>query len=203
LARYTESVCRLCRREGMKLFLKGDRCFQGQVRHRDGATIRPGQHGRAAAASSSVRNPAPREAEGQTDLRPPRAPVPAHFARAERRKGHHGREPAARSSSAAWTTSSTRSGSPASRAAGAAARAPRPRDRERPKGLDPVLPGVERTRDRDQEKSRSNEQIKASVETARRARRSGLARPLARSFVGNGRRACRSGRTSSCPSRSS
>ncbi|MBN2429856.1 MAG: 30S ribosomal protein S4 [Acidobacteria bacterium] len=28
MARYKESVCRLCRREGMKLFLKGDRCFK-------------------------------------------------------------------------------------------------------------------------------------------------------------------------------
>jgi len=27
LARYTDAVCRLCRREGEKLFLKGDRCF--------------------------------------------------------------------------------------------------------------------------------------------------------------------------------
>lgn len=27
MARYTEAVCRLCRREGEKLFLKGDRCF--------------------------------------------------------------------------------------------------------------------------------------------------------------------------------
>ncbi|MCS6843674.1 MAG: 30S ribosomal protein S4 [Caldilineales bacterium] len=27
MARYTDPVCRLCRREGMKLFLKGDRCF--------------------------------------------------------------------------------------------------------------------------------------------------------------------------------
>jgi small subunit ribosomal protein S4 len=27
LARYRESVCRLCRREGLKLFLKGDRCY--------------------------------------------------------------------------------------------------------------------------------------------------------------------------------
>ncbi|MBP7867586.1 MAG: 30S ribosomal protein S4 [Acidobacteria bacterium] len=28
MARYNESVCRLCRREGIKLFLKGDRCFK-------------------------------------------------------------------------------------------------------------------------------------------------------------------------------
>ena len=27
LARYTDSVCRLCRRESVKLFLKGDRCY--------------------------------------------------------------------------------------------------------------------------------------------------------------------------------
>ena len=27
MARYTGSVCRLCRREGVKLFLKGERCY--------------------------------------------------------------------------------------------------------------------------------------------------------------------------------
>ena len=27
MARYTEAVCRQCRREGQKLFLKGDRCY--------------------------------------------------------------------------------------------------------------------------------------------------------------------------------
>lgn len=27
MARYTGPVCRLCRREGMKLYLKGERCF--------------------------------------------------------------------------------------------------------------------------------------------------------------------------------
>ena len=45
MARYTESVCRLCRREGMKLFLKGDRCFKDKcsVERRN---YPPGQHGR-------------------------------------------------------------------------------------------------------------------------------------------------------------
>ena len=44
MARYTESVCRLCRREGMKLFLKGDRCFKEKcaVERRN---FPPGQHG--------------------------------------------------------------------------------------------------------------------------------------------------------------
>jgi small subunit ribosomal protein S4 len=45
LARHTEAVCRLCRREGMKLFLKGDRCFKDKcsIERRN---YPPGQHGR-------------------------------------------------------------------------------------------------------------------------------------------------------------
>jgi len=44
LARYRGSVCRLCRREGEKLFLKGERCFKEKcsVERR---TYAPGQHG--------------------------------------------------------------------------------------------------------------------------------------------------------------
>jgi small subunit ribosomal protein S4 len=45
LARYREAKCRLCRREGSKLFLKGDRCFRDTcaVEKRN---FPPGQHGR-------------------------------------------------------------------------------------------------------------------------------------------------------------
>ena len=45
MARYSDPVCRLCRREGMKLFLKGDRCFKDKcaIERRNYA---PGQHGR-------------------------------------------------------------------------------------------------------------------------------------------------------------
>ncbi|MGH9380926.1 MAG: 30S ribosomal protein S4, partial [Thermoanaerobaculia bacterium] len=44
MARYTGPVCRLCRREGMKLFLKGDRCFKEKCAvERRGYP--PGQHG--------------------------------------------------------------------------------------------------------------------------------------------------------------
>lgn len=44
MARYTESVCRLCRREGLKLFLKGSRCYTEKcaIERREYA---PGQHG--------------------------------------------------------------------------------------------------------------------------------------------------------------
>jgi small subunit ribosomal protein S4 len=44
VARYTDPVCRLCRREGTKLFLKGERCFTDKcaIERRNYA---PGQHG--------------------------------------------------------------------------------------------------------------------------------------------------------------
>lgn len=46
MARYTDSVCRMCRREGTKLFLKGEKCFSQKC-----AVVRrptpPGQHGQA------------------------------------------------------------------------------------------------------------------------------------------------------------
>ena len=45
MARYTGASCRLCRREGQKLFLKGERCYSDKcaIVTRKGAV--PGQHG--------------------------------------------------------------------------------------------------------------------------------------------------------------
>ena len=51
MARYTGAVCRLCRREGEKLFLKGDRCYTGKC----GVSKRsypPGQHGQGRTKAS-------------------------------------------------------------------------------------------------------------------------------------------------------
>ncbi|MDD4291514.1 MAG: 30S ribosomal protein S4 [Clostridia bacterium] len=49
MARYTGADCRQCRREGTKLFLKGDRCFSAKcaITRRSDATgpKKPGQHG--------------------------------------------------------------------------------------------------------------------------------------------------------------
>lgn len=44
MSRYTDSNCRLCRREGQKLFLKGDRCYSGKCAI-DRRSYAPGQHG--------------------------------------------------------------------------------------------------------------------------------------------------------------
>jgi small subunit ribosomal protein S4 len=45
VARYRDSICRLCRREGMKLFLKGERCFKESCAFEKRGWA-PGQHGR-------------------------------------------------------------------------------------------------------------------------------------------------------------
>ena len=44
MARYTGSVCRICRRENLKLFLKGDRCFSDKCAF-DRRSYVPGEHG--------------------------------------------------------------------------------------------------------------------------------------------------------------
>ena len=46
MARYTGSVCRQCRRENLKLFLKGDRCYSDKCAY-DRRSYAPGQHGQA------------------------------------------------------------------------------------------------------------------------------------------------------------
>lgn len=55
MARYCGAVCRLCRREGEKLFLKGERCYTSKcaVERREGAA--PGQHGRGRQAFSDYK----------------------------------------------------------------------------------------------------------------------------------------------------
>ena len=52
MARYIGSVCKLCRREGEKLFLKGERCFSEKCAFERRAYA-PGQHGRLSQMRSS------------------------------------------------------------------------------------------------------------------------------------------------------
>ncbi|MCF8030302.1 MAG: 30S ribosomal protein S4 [Desulfohalobiaceae bacterium] len=51
MARYTDSKCRICRREGTKIFLKGDRCFTDKCPY-ERRPYPPGQHGRKRKKSS-------------------------------------------------------------------------------------------------------------------------------------------------------
>jgi len=52
LARYTDSSCRLCRRENLKLFLKGDRCYGDKCAF-ERRSYAPGQHGQRRAGKLS------------------------------------------------------------------------------------------------------------------------------------------------------
>lgn len=54
MAKYTGPVCKLCRREGEKLFLKGARCFTPKCAFEKRAFI-PGQHGRSGQHATSDR----------------------------------------------------------------------------------------------------------------------------------------------------
>ena len=53
MARYTDEQCRICRREGQKLFLKGSRCYSDKcsISRRNYA---PGQHGQKRAKLSTT-----------------------------------------------------------------------------------------------------------------------------------------------------
>ena len=51
MATYREAKCRLCRREGGKLFLKGDKCYNGKCPFEKRPTP-PGVHGAGSCAKS-------------------------------------------------------------------------------------------------------------------------------------------------------
>jgi len=51
VARYTEAACRICRREGLKLFLKGERCFSEKCAY-ERRSYPPGQHGQGRSKTS-------------------------------------------------------------------------------------------------------------------------------------------------------
>ena len=51
MARYTDANCRLCRREGTKLFLKGDRCYSTKCAM-ERRSYAPGQHGQGRSKAS-------------------------------------------------------------------------------------------------------------------------------------------------------
>ena len=86
MARYTGAVCRLCRREGTKLFLKGERCYTPKCAV-DRRGYPPGQHGQGRKRVSDV--PHARKAEGPSHLRPTRTTVQSLLRLAARRRGHH------------------------------------------------------------------------------------------------------------------
>ncbi len=187
MARYNESVCRLCRREGMKLFLKGDRCFKDKcaIERRN---YPPGQHGRRRSKllgyGIQLREKQKVKRiygllEGQFRLA---------FARANSRKGITGAnllEELERRLDNVTLRARLR-GLPRP---GAAARTPRPRHGRREKGHDPVLPRRQRPARRHQGEEPVERADQGFRRDGARARRPGLARSLAGVLLRKGRRA--------------
>ena len=89
MARYTGPVCRLCRREGTKLFLKGERCMTGKCAL-DRRSTAPGQHG---ATNKKVREYGMQLREKQKTKRyygVLEKPFANYYAEAERKPGMSG-----------------------------------------------------------------------------------------------------------------
>ena len=94
MSRYRGPVSRLCRREGMKLFLKGAKCYTKKCPFERRGTP-PGQHGVRRRKMSEVRRPAAREAEDAARLHGQRAPVQALLRHRGVAPGRDRREPPA------------------------------------------------------------------------------------------------------------
>ena len=89
MARYTGAVCRLCRREDMKLFLKGERCYTDKCGY-ERRSYPPGQHGQSRRRKRQrLRRAAAREAEGQAHLRHRGASVPRLLLQGAAYAGRH------------------------------------------------------------------------------------------------------------------
>ena len=147
MARYIGPVCRLCRREGMKLFLKGERCYTEKCAI-EKRNFPPGQHGKARRPKAKLgwlRCPAAREAEGQAHLRRARGPVPPLLRAGRAAPGHHRRDAAPAARAAPGQRRLPARARDVARA-GAPARPPRALPGERPEGRRAVVLGAGRGR---------------------------------------------------------
>ena len=81
MARYNDAVCRLCRREGVKLFLKGDRCFTEKCAI-ERRTYPPGMHGQGREAAIRALQSAGLEVQMIKDV----TPIPHNGCRPPKRR---------------------------------------------------------------------------------------------------------------------
>ena len=172
MARYTESVCRLCRREGAKLFLKGSRCYSKKCSFERRPTP-PGQHGvrrrKVGEYGLQLREKQKvRRTYGVLERQ-----FRNYFVDAENRPGVTG-ENLLRSLELRLDNVVYRMGIAASRAPGPPLRRPRPLRRQRPADQHLVIPAQARrpdrgARDRTAPASRSRSPRRPSARTRRRS----------------------------------
>ena len=89
MARYTGSVCRLCRREGTKLFLKGDRCYTEKCAMNNRA-FAPGQHGQGRSKASEYGSQLREKQKAKRYYGVLEKQFRGYFSMAERRQGKAG-----------------------------------------------------------------------------------------------------------------
>ena len=202
MARYIGPVCRLCRREGMKLFLKGERCYTEKcaIEKRNFA---PGQHGKTRKSKLPGYGVQLREKQKvkriygvlEDQFR-------RYFEQAERTRGITG-ETLLQLLERRLDNVAYRLGLGDVAAAGTAARAPWPLHGQRPQGEHPVVLGQAGRR-----RGRSAEQPEGAGDSprARRsegARRAGVAAVRRRPGCPRRSARCRRASRSTCPCRNS
>ena len=89
MARYTEAVCRQCRREGQKLFLKGDRCYTDKCAMTSRA-FAPGQHGQGRSKNSEYGQQLREKQKAKKFYGVLESQFRSYFEMAERRPGQTG-----------------------------------------------------------------------------------------------------------------
>ena len=89
MARYTEAVCRQCRREGQKLFLKGDKCYTDKCAMATRA-VPPGQHGQGRAKNSEYGQQLREKQKAKRFYGVLESQFRSYFEMAERRPGQTG-----------------------------------------------------------------------------------------------------------------
>ena len=89
MARYTDAVCRQCRREGQKLFLKGDRCYTDKCAMNNRA-FAPGQHGQGRSKNSEYGQQLREKQKAKRFYGVLESQFRSYFEMAERRQGQTG-----------------------------------------------------------------------------------------------------------------
>ena len=89
MARYTDAVCRQCRREGQKLFLKGDRCYTDKCAMNKRA-FAPGQHGQGRTKTSDYGQQLREKQKAKRFYGVLESQFRGYFEQAERRPGQTG-----------------------------------------------------------------------------------------------------------------
>ena len=148
MARYTGPVCRLCRRERTKLFLKGERCYSLKCPVSEAVTDRhsraypPGEHGRDRMRQGSEYLAQLREKQKARRIYGILEKQFRNMYEEANRQGGITGENLLRNLELRLDNVVFRAGWGASRAPGPPVRAPRPREGERQAGHHPELPGA-------------------------------------------------------------